>query len=350
MSEGTNREQRGFAPEDVDDLVRKIHAGTERGRRIGSMRPDGSQVAQMTGAYTGLLWLALLEQQESHLPAHLVDGNDWETSRWYPAPSSVGAIDLLWGEDLESTWHGNPIRDSIDIAEALFRAGIDHLNGAIFLLGNSPLVMSPISAARSALEAFSMACFMLDPAASPLERLRRSTNFRLQELDESRRNYADEDRPQEVEIQRLLDLARESGLNGTWAKDRKVPFLKNQAGQTDSIGWIIDKVLESSIGVGFYRSMSTVTHSQDRSIITMLEIYERLEEQYARNAHVALMSLPSIVAMLELKNRLQHYLGWDLQDATDLDDGLLACWAAAAGLADEVIASSMTQPTADQTE
>lgn len=154
-------------------------------------------------------------------------------------------------------------------AQVLLRFGIEHLVGVIYTLPSlRPLVPQP--SARAAGEAFAGLFELVDPAAEPLELVRRSLNRRIVSLGEQFNALGQREFIEETAT--LHEIARDLGM--TEVPDS--PELKRRQpatiGRKSTSGALIERAcgsISASLGslarISYQRTSATV-HSQDHGI------------------------------------------------------------------------------------
>ncbi|KRF34188.1 hypothetical protein ASG94_15805 [Nocardioides sp. Soil805] len=150
------------------------------------------------------------------------------------------------------------------------------------------------------------------------------------------RRGSEEQEECEAELAELVDFAGFAGfdLNRYKSSDLLPPRIKPPDGRHDSASSIIESVLPG-VGITMWRSMSAVAHSR-RSHLLIYGEYTLPHEMkpWQRVESVAYHTLPGILVVRELGDRLQRYLGWNYQPWPDLWDAVATQWSVAAGMDD----------------
>ena len=217
---------------------------------------------------------------------------------------------------------------------------IDNLSAIAALLALESHVRSPVTLARSALEAAATGCFIMDVGASAEERLRRIMNLWLEEVQEQwNRDRGGDSEPESARLlNELSDFAEHSGFE---VQRSKVPTHRPPRiagpGHSGAARQLVEDVLPG-IGKEIWRSMSGVAHSRQATGFFAAEYsLPHTMKQWQRTQSTAWHAAPTILATREFFQQTENYFGWEFDHWSSLFDGLVSCFMSGGGLHDDEI-------------
>jgi hypothetical protein len=354
------------SPFDAEKFMQDLERSTAEHARVVAQRPGGEQLAESLGNAAQMLydWTELMRLKACETR----DVSPTQTYAWLPLHGSTAFQDrtdiastlasFCESRDLASThWlETNPTRNPTDWAigylERCFHTVADNLAGVAQLVGPSRTLRAPITLARSILEAAATGCFIIDPTVDSSERLRRALNLHMAQTKEAsneRRGAVEQDEC-EIELAELIDFANYAGLHPAKYKSSDVlpPRIKPLDGRHDSASSIIESVLPG-LGITMWRSMSAVAHSRRSQLLIYGEysLPHKLKP-WQRVESAAYHTLPGILVVRQLGDRLQQYLGWNFEPWPELWDAVATQWSVAAGMDDAQIRDRLGLPPIPQ--
>lgn len=358
MSSNEAPEPHGETEFAAEAMIAELARSRAEHAQVVAQRPTGGQLGDSLHRFAELLYETLNEKRESAIADLGLASLD--THAWFPRPNSVGAADIeanqkvverfLAASPTDAHWlDTNPDRNPTSwglgfVARAVYTV-VDHLDAIARLISIEEHVRSPVTLARTALEAASTACFLLDPGTTSQERLRRTLNLQFEEAKEDSNGW-ESGSSERVECETLLEeliaFSRLAGLDvQRYRPGRHHPPVIGGDGESDATRQLVERVLPG-FGLDAWRSMSAVAHSR-RSTTLYLHEYAlpHRSARWQRVESTAWHTVPVLIVVQELCKRLAEYLEWDLGDWNEAFELLCTQWAAGAGQFDEQIRRSL---------
>ncbi len=275
--------------DDVQELLRSLHAGVELERKVTELRPSRDTLGSHLQNYSRLLQLAIdrevidrsIAAAQASIGADDFDEREFDQFAWRPANGSPACAERetlsAAGVSLERQrrrWHQDYGR-TVSVARRLIEAFIDNLRAIALLLQDGEITRGPIALSRVVLDAAAHACFLLAPDIAASERMRRTLNEELALLVADYKAALAEDDPQrhaehEEEIAEIRQAAESCGFEEfasmpTHDRQRR---LITSVKPSDNTPKMIDLAL-SNPGP-FWHQLSAIVHSQEDMGIRLL--------------------------------------------------------------------------------
>lgn len=185
-----------------------------------------------------------------------------------PQPGSPADTEAA-GEPYAHAWGDHPGRDIY--ASVLLQAWscADHLLAASELIASRSVSVSPYTVIRAATEAAAAACYMTDDEITPLERMRRNMNYRLEGLSQqivmmtsfTIPGAAESVAAKEAQLKTIADSGWDFGFQFRGRDGHKSAFFRDRP---PSAMQLIDRCASRTPGLGitYQRYLSSVAHGQ----------------------------------------------------------------------------------------
>ena len=251
-------------------------------------------------------------------------------------------------EPYAGEWGDNPSRASFAPVLLTSFSCADHLAAAAEAIRTRHILVSPFTLTRAASEAAATACYVSESGISPLERIRRSMNWRLDGMSQDVIMIRDFRIPEAAsEVARLnsrIDaIGRTGGSYGlTFKKAEGIKSARLGDG-TPSAMTLIDRCASKTpkLGATYQRLLSSVAHAKAHGLTRFLTSGTLTEsgqpgqvvapinmnaQDFARHLIVGPMCASTLV------EHLAWFAGWDIDDVSPLVIRMLHAWGRIAGI------------------
>jgi len=260
-----------------------------------------------------------------------------------PAPGSPAAREAE-GEPFADEWGERPSSDVFAVTVLLAASCTDYLMGVVDILQARNTVYASYALTRAAAEAAAIDCYLTDKDIDALERLRRTTNFRLDGLCEQISMVevfrSDEAASKVAHNQTRIEAFGRSGYrHGLDFHKAKGPGKPARLGDAQPsamrlMGPAIDKD-SPDLGATYQRLLSSVTHSGLHGLtrfLTPLQANEGRpgEALAALNVNARELAVELVVGPLcaaTLAANLTWFTGWDASEVVGPANAMLLTWA-----------------------
>lgn len=267
------------------------------------------------------------------------------TGNLQPAPGSPAATEAEQ-ETCAGQWGAHPSADALSAVMMLTWSATDHLAATAVLI-RAKKIVAPHTLIRSANEACAWACYLSAGDISPLDRVCRVMNYRLdglsQELDMMKGFTVAGVAEQLAEKEAAIDVIRAgAGPYGLKFRARK-PYSPACVGDAPPrVTRLVDECAAMpGLGMTYHQFLSSVAHGKAHGLTRFMRT--RLLRDGAAPGQV--LTQPSItsvdlaqnlmigpVCASTLVERLRDYAGWDTGLLGPLVVEMLTTWGAAAGI------------------
>lgn len=311
---------------DIPKLLADIAHGARVGTLVAEMRPArdllGAQLVNLVDLCEAAISIARQSQQFVEMQ-EMIDSRrsdedvvdldqEFAWNPWWPTPDSPAThdIDVLVSDSWPSSFlHRPPARDfgrPLFLVRRLMEASVDHLRAIGVLMQSDGVSRSPLALARVAAEAAARACHIVDPEATPSQRMRRAINFELEILEEKRKAAKREGdgsqlKDAEDESSRLLGAAIARGAKRS--KDHG-KFLDPYVGAGELIDAVLQREHRST-----YHFLSGYVHSQEDEGARLAMGLADGDGNPHQGMYLALHCFGAIVVFSEACRRVGLYTG-----------------------------------------
>ena len=252
------------------------------------------------------------------------------------------------GEPYAGEWGANPSRDSFAPALLTSLSAADHLATAADAIRARRIIASPFTLIRAAAEAAGTACYMTEFGITPLERIRRSMNWRLDGMCQKITMIRDFSIPEAAaEVAHMNARIAAIGRSG---EAHDLTFKKADTYKSARLGdapptamKLMDQCASRTpqLGATYQRLLSSVAHAKAHGLTMFLmngiaadsdQPGQVLAPVNISAGDLARHLLVGPLCASTLVEHLGWFAGWDTDDISPLVIRMLHAWGRVAGV------------------
>jgi hypothetical protein len=251
-------------------------------------------------------------------------------------------------EPYAGEWGERPSRASFAPVLLTSFSCADHLAAAAEAIRTRHILVSPFTLTRAASEAAATACYVSESGITPLERIRRSMNWRLDGMSQDVIMIGDFHIPEAAsEVARLnsrIDAIGRAGVTYGLTFKKAAGFKPARLGEeTPSAMALIDQCASRTpkLGATYQRLLSSVAHAKAHGLTRFLTSGTLIEPDQPGhvlapiNMNARDFARHLIVGPLCASTLVEHlawFAGWDIDDLSPLVIKMLHAWGRIAGV------------------
>jgi hypothetical protein len=265
------------------------------------------------------------------------------------APSPGSPVDKEAAQEtFAGEWGDHPSRDSFAPVLLTSFSCADHLAAAAEAIRTRHIIASPFTLIRSAAEAAGTACYVSERGIDPLERIRRSMNWRLDGLCQDIVMVRDFGIPgAAVKVahlnSRIEAISRAGQSHGLTFKKAAKYTSAHLGDATPAAMTLIDQCASRTPGLGvtYQRLLSSVAHAKAHGIMrflvrgTLIESDQPGQVLAPLNISAQDLARHLLIGPLCASTVVEHlgwFAGWDTDDICSLVIRMLHTWGRIAGV------------------